>query len=479
MNTFFFNKTYQKYYRPYLAAVPNLGTAGRINASINLGYMKPSPASSSRIALWERRNPPPKQNLGSTPYNNNTNGGYGGGGGAGAPQYKNNSPGNGYSGGNGGNGIVILYGQLGLTNNGGGISGNPASPLPPIPPPPPNTDAIFELTSSNGSIAYADSSYPGNTGYNTNSYYNNEANYYCIVLGPGTFTLETNLTNMYLIMTGGGGGGAGGPSLQSSNCIQAGGGGGGDAVVAGFLSLYETVTIPNNLYGCTTTINITVGSGGPGGASGLGSNWPNNACGGQGSNGSGSTVSFMNNQFSKPITFTTTGGKGGQPVGSAYANEPFWGIGGAGGTYTYSELSSVALYNFYLFYNGGTGGQGTTLNSINQGNSNTFQNELINPPTGVSWPPPDNLGFSAPIAATSNTLINLGGGGGGGNGEYYSSGSPGASVGGQGAGGNGGCVQNIGTQSSVNISWWDVIADGIAAVDGYNILSDICVFAFA
>jgi hypothetical protein len=251
---------------PYLQPIPSLGTSGRTASAIMVGSGRAGAGSSSRVATWQKNNPPLP---GSTPYApSDNNGGYGGGGGGGAPQFKANGAGNGYSGGNGGKGLVCIWANINDTNTTGNISATPASPQPTIPAPSPIPDAILNVTSaSTNNISYTNSAYPNNTIGGNLEVQSNGATYYSIFMGPGTYTITTNLSIINLAMCGAGGGGAGGPALENNSCILGSGGGGGGGVMSGTIYLYP---VNGNNFGLTSTIQVTVGSGGPGGAGGSG-----------------------------------------------------------------------------------------------------------------------------------------------------------------------------------------------------------------
>ena len=427
----------------------SLGSSGRTTTSCAVGSVSfPGAGSSTRIAKFNLANPQPQvsQSLGSTPYAQNSNGGYGGGGGGGAPQYIKNKPGNGYPGGQGGNGLVCLYANTTQTND-TVYSGNTVSPIPPIPDINNNPVPTLNITKATGTISYDNSSYPNNPVNNQEGgiSYNGQT-YFSIFLGPGTFTIETNLPVIYIAMTGGGGGGAGGSSLYSYESFLGSGGGGGSAVISGTLYLYECGS--DNFTGLTSTIQIKVGSGGSGGQGGS----PSSVLGTAGLSGTSSTVSITNSLFSTPIVLTTGAGSGGNPP---CTNLPYYpnsntsstctGYGGNQGTFTYSGLSQNGI-NALNMFSGGTGGSGSYVQgTVGNGNNALGLAGNCGSITQIPSPqPPPKYplqAFQIPYFnnGPSSTPVNLGGGGGGSN---ANSTVQSGAFGGAGAGGNGGSINN-------------------------------------
>jgi hypothetical protein len=443
----------------------NLGTYGRTNSSYLIGAVSsPGAGSTKRVAQYNVANPQPQvnQSVGSTPYAQYSNGGYGGGGGGGAPQYKANKPGNAYSGGQGGNGLVCLYANTTLINDTGSLSGNPVSPLPIVPNINDENNPVttFNIISATGTITYDNSSYPNNQGASTSGISYNSLTYYTIFLGPGTFTIETNLPVIYVSMTGGGGGGAGGCSLYNYYSYYGSGGGGGAAVISGTLYLYECGF--NNFTGLTSTIQITVGSGGSGGQGGT----PSSVLGTSGSSGTSSTVSITNSLLSSPIVLTTGAGSGGNPPCTNRGEvEPITciGTGGNQGIYSYSGLSQTGINALYLFDggNGGVGSPGGVNAAAANGSSITSSSQQ------AYEIPYFNNGDSAAV-------VNLGGGGGGSDANDGGKGT----FGGAGAGGNGGSVDNN-APSSQSLSIWSILtSEPVNVLTGLVTFSDVFKLTF-
>jgi hypothetical protein len=445
----------------------SLGTYNRTVDAILVGSAGFALSGSlSRIAAWQKNNLPL---LGSTPYVPQGNGGYGGGGGAGAPQYKANSPGNGYAGGNGGPGLVCIWANINQLNTTASISGiiNPSAGI--IPPAASGTSATLNVISaSNTSAISSNSAYSNNPNGLTSVVFENET-YYVIFLAPGSFTIETNLSTINLLMCGGGGGGAGGPSLENDNAVIAGAGGGGGAILGGTFYLYTVDSTGDNNFGLTTTLTVTVGSGGPGGAGGFSKPSGNqNYVGNSGSNGSPTTVTISQTgpyaQFSENITLTCNNGNGGQnaPGNTSSSNYPsnLAAQGGSGGSPSASNLSTEgwSLINACLY--GGNGGNGSSgYNVTCYGNSATFYGAQLN----SSIPSNSNMVFSIPAynsqipyvgssasysstQVTSAAAINRGGGGGGGL-AWLDNAYKTTTTGGNGAGGNGGAVNVTSNQN--------------------------------
>jgi hypothetical protein len=466
-------------YSPYLQPIPSLGTSGRTASAVLVGSSRAGAGSSSRVATWQKNNPPLP---GSTPYEpSNSNGGYGGGGGGGAPQFKANSPGNGYPGGNGGKGLVCIWANINDTNTTGTISATPATPQPTIPAPSPVPSAILNVTSaSTNNISYTNSAYPNNTIGGNLEVQSNGATYYSIFMGPGTYTITTNLSIINIAMCGAGGGGAGGPALENNSCILGSGGGGGGGVMSGTIYLYP---VNGNNFGLTSTIQVTVGSGGPGGAGGYknpGSG--QNYVGFGGTNGEETTVTITQTgpyaQFTTPLTMRCTGGGGGNAAPgntSSYNNSIVY--GGAAGSSSTSGFSQNGTNLLPIVASGGNGGNGSS--------SNTFQgipitgydvsNENSNYPYQVFAIPAANSTIPYPGSSATYTgsysinvaAINMGGGGGGSNGDsiYGYDNFPQLFnlVGGQGSGGSGGAINSgyYKTSSSVSMNVFNVIGTSL------------------
>lgn len=456
----------------------NLGTSGRTSASILLGSVSfPGNGSVNRVAKFNLANPQPQvsQSLGSTPYSQNSNGGYGGGGGGGAPQYKANKPGNGYQGGQGGNGLVCLYANTTQSDD-TAYSGNTVSPIPPVPNinDPNSPIPTLNVISATGTISYENSSYPNNQGISTAGISYNNNTFFSIFLGPGTFTIETNLPVIYIAMTGGGGGGAGGCSLYNDNSVYGSGGGGGSAVISGTLYLYECGS--ENFTGLTSTIQITVGNGGSGGQGGS----PSSVLGGNGKSGTLSSVSITNSLFSQPIILTTSAGSGGNAPCSNNNNVSDYltctGFGGNQGTCTYSGLSQNGL-NALTMFSGGNGGNGGVAGIPPYGPPGGSITQTSPPPPPPVTPPlPPQQAFEIPYYnnGNSSTPVNLGGGGGG---SQAFSGEGGGGFGGAGAGGNGGSIDNVapGTQS---LSIWSILTGPFTVLTDLDTFGDILKLVF-
>jgi hypothetical protein len=469
----------QSSYPPYLQPIPSLGTSGRTSASVAVGSSRAGAGSSSRVAAWQRQNPPLP---GSTPYEpNNSNGGYGGGGGGGAPQFKANGAGNGYSGGNGGNGLVCIWANINDTNTTGNISAIPASPQPTIPAPSPIPNAILNVTSaSTNNISYTNSAYPNNTIGGNLEVQSNGATYYSIFMGPGTYTITTNLSIINLAMCGAGGGGAGGAALENDNCVLGAGGGGGGGVISGTIYLYS---VNGNNFGLTSTIQVTVGYGGSGGAGGYknpGSG--QNYVGFGGSNGGETTVTITQSgpyaQFTAPLTMTCTGGGGGNAApgntGSANNNTVYGGTCGSSSTSGFSQNGTNLLP---IVASGGNGGYGSSINTLNysipitgsnvtNNNSNFPYQVFAIPAANSTIPYPGSSATYTGSYSINVAAINMGGGGGGSNGNI-SFGSDNNSLynilGGQGSGGSGGAINSYyyKTPSSVAMDVFNVIGTAV------------------
>jgi hypothetical protein len=450
--------------------MPSLGTSGRTTGAVLVGSSRAGAGSSARVAAWNRNN---QSNLGSTPYapGSAANGGYGGGGGGGAPQYAKNGSGNGYSGGNGGQGLVCIWANINQTNTTSSISGIAASPQPTIPRPSAGTTAILNVTSANTNNISANSAYPNSSSGVTSVVYNGET-YYVIYLGPGVFTIETNLSVINIAMCGAGGGGAGGASLENDNCLLGAGGGGGGAIIAGTVYLYSVQSsgTGNNNLGLTSTIQVSLGYGGAGGGGGY-SNGGNGYSGLNGNTGSATQVTItqsVNSQISQPIYFGCPGGGGGNAAStnnsSGNGSQP---QGGTGGTPNVSGFSSEGYSLLFGFLSGGNGGNGTYGNY----NFNNTAGGAASQPTGTNLPsgiptysyqafgiPAFNSSIpyqGAPSGTTfdgfipSAAAINMGGGGGGSN-AYLNSGSN--LLGGNGAGGTGGAVNQSNSTGSGSVT---------------------------
>lgn len=443
---------------PYLQPMSSLGTEGRSFASVRIGSNRAGAGSSFRVAAWEKNNlpiPEPTSSMpGNTPYAPNGNGGIGGGGGGGAPQYKDD--GNGYGGGIGGNGLVCIYANINNTNVTPSISGFASSPLPTIPIPNSTTTATLNVTyASNSNNISSNSAYPNIAKGATSVTYNGDT-YYVIYLGPGVFTIETNLSIIYILMGGGGGGGAGGAALENDNCFLGAGGGGGGAIIGTTIFLY-TVEGGND-FGLNSILNVTVGSGGAGGSGGF-KNPGNgqNYSGFSGSPGTTTTVTITQPdyaQISESITLTCTGGGGGQAAAGNTSN--YNGIqpqGGSPGIPSVSGLSTEGTSQIFAFLSGGNGGAGSygqlESSSTLGGNSffysdpsgiTNFSNNVFVVPANNSEIPYLGSGatYTEPTADYA-AAINMGGGGGGSSG-YDDTGFD--IVGGIGAGGSGGAVND-------------------------------------
>jgi hypothetical protein len=453
--------------------INSLGTYNRTKDSINVGSAGFALSGSlSRVAAWQKNNPPLP---GSTPYVPQSNGGYGGGGGAGAPQYKANGAGNGYPGGNGGQGLVCIWANINQTNTTPSISGiiDPSAGI--IPPAVPGTTATLNVISGNTSAISSNSAYPNNPNGITSVVFQNET-YYVIYLAPGTFTIETNLSTISLLMCGGGGGGAGGPALENDNALIAGAGGGGGAILGATFYLYTVDSTQDNNLGLTTTLTVSVGSGGSGGAGGYKNpSGSQNYSGYAGNSGGSTTVTISQTgpyaQFSENINLNCNGGSFGQNASgnTSSSNSSKTAQGGSGGNPSASNLSTEgwSLINACLY--GGNGGNGSSGNNvICYGYGATFTQ--LNP----NIPSNSNMVFSIPAynsqipyvgssasfnatQVTSAAAINMGGGGGGGL-AWLNNQDQTTTTGGNGAGGNGGAV-NITSNKNILLEVIDWITN--------------------
>jgi hypothetical protein len=481
-NFSFTQQSYQPNSSPYLQPIPSLGTSGRTSAAVIVGSSRGGAGSSSRVASWQRVN---LTLPGTTPSNpSSVNGGYGGGGGGGAPQFKANGAGNGYSGGNGGQGLVCIWANINQTNTTPSISGIAASPLPTIPPPSPGTSATLNVISANTNNISSNSAYPNSSSGVTSVVYNGET-YYVIFLGPGDFTIETNLSVINIAMCGGGGGGAGGPSLENDKCVLGAGGGGGGAIIAGTIILYEVESNLDNNLGLTSTIQVSVGYGGAGGAGGY--KYPSsgqNYIGFGGSTGNATQVTISqttNSQISQPIYFGCPGGQG----GTAASNNTSSGNGttppgGSGGTPNVTGFSTEGYSLIFAFLSGGNGGNGTSSYNVTcTGNDASYyagQSSIIPdysyqvfslPAYNCTIP---YQGSTASYSATfqdSAAAINMGGGGAGSYGYTYSWNTN--VLGGDGAGGTGGSVSGSAvTSSGASLNVFDWLAKEVIGVLGLD-----------
>jgi len=476
-NFSFTQQSYQPNYSFYLQPMPSLGTSGRTSASVVVGSGRAGAGSSSRVAAWQRENPPLPGTTPSQP--SSINGGYGGGGGGGAPQFSKNGAGNGYSGGNGGQGLVCIWANISQTNITPSISGIAASPLPPIPPPSSGTTATLNVISANTNNISSNSAYPNSSSGITSVVYNGQT-YYVIFLGPGNFTIETNLSVINIAMCGGGGGGAGGASLENDNCVLGAGGGGGGAIIGGTVYLYTVNSSGDNNLGLTSVIQVSLGYGGAGGAGGL-SNGSNGYSGINGSSGSATQVSISNSQISQPIYFGCPGGGGGTAAtsnnsGGNGTTPP----GGTGGTPNVTGFSTEGYSLLFAFLSGGNGGNGTSSYNVTcTGNDATYyagQSTIIpNYSYQVFSLPAYNCtipyqGSSANYSGTfqdSAAAINMGGGGAGSYGYTHNWNTN--VLGGDGAGGTGGSVSGSAvTSSGASLNVFDWLAKVVIGVLGLD-----------
>jgi len=472
----------------------SLGTRGRTLNSCLVGSSSfAGGGSAKRIFQFNSQASVPPSSSGS-------DGVFGGGGGAGGGA-EASSGNNAAPGGSGGDGVFCIYATGSPTNETGEISGNPTGNAGPSSGGSQSLTLISATSNNQGigpTVCYTNSVYNNNTGAPGNPTYINvgSGNYSMIALGPGTYTVETNMAEVTLLLAAGGGGGAGG-GLLGKGAYSGGGGGGSGGAIGGNLLLYSTTpgtpesgiqAVPNN--SITTTFTITVGSGGGGGAGAIaGSTYtsPNGYfVGGQGSAGNSGYNSSMTitqaayAQFD-PITITCTGGGGGSAANltftasSGYNQYGNVGVGGSGGSYSYSGLSSngIAALSQGLLISGLSGGNGA------YSNGSTFL--AAQPGTGSAGTPPTNIAtnsFYTPAANIQgdNATINVGGGGGGGN---TFTGTTLINQGGSGGGGNGGSVPNI-TSNPFNIflAIWDGISEVSETYDTIVNIATVCLLIF-
>jgi hypothetical protein len=336
----------------------------------------------------------------------------GGGGGASGPS-SGQTPGGGGGGlggqnGQGGSPSTTSIGNGNTPGGGGGGS---------------NSYSIASGNGGNGIVAYY-FQYPNITNNYFGSYtglYNMiyDGNYcYINFFTSGTLTLLSQINNAIIICVGGGGGGGGAmetsPPGGSVSAAGAGGGGGGAGVIT-------SVTLS------ATTYNITVGSGGIGGAR------PGNTSLTPGQYVFGTAGS--NSSFGTLIS--ATGGGGGQVIiGGGYASP------GAGGT-----VSVAPPYSLYCGGNGGIGGSG--LFDVNYfapaGNNSAIYNFTAQGSNGFMMPNGKYIYFS--------------GGGGGGKDGSSSYGTGGYS--GMGAGGGQGTIGYYNSSAwTQEVSWPNVTVFG-------------------
>jgi len=512
----------------------SLGTSGRSFSSCAVGSVAfPGAGSSKRTAMFNAANPPTQKAATSTKvtisgfygnYNGNFSGTYGGGGGGGSPNYYSGYNVNGNKplpGGNGGSGICCIFASLTALNNQDLVSGNAPS-TPPVYATQNGQSPFLQLSGTqSGNVNTTNSCFTNNSG--TGGYTGltiNDTNYYSIFLGPGTFTVETNISQVEFLLCAGGGGGSGGGFLDYS-LLSGGGGGGGGASVGGTLLLYnvkDNETGGNNNLTVTTTFDITVGSGGGGGTAGPycydatannGTNQGRNACSNyvvgskiavnQGGNGGGGGMSQMViNQTSAglyaqilPITITCDGGGGGYAGNlnpnaltrnpDPYNPPPIWGTagtGGSGGTYSLEGFSNAGTQNLSLLVGGLGGGNGSYVNSTlvtpaqpGAGFSSSTSNGINN----------NNNTFTAPAKISGDFVtINTGGGGGGSNSYFSYENGPSVKLinqGGSGSGGNGGSAPIVVTSTlntNIFLYIWDVIDAGTTSVDAIQNIYTVC-----